>query len=87
MDLDDAKVFVSDAELKVVLPLTKPTGKIRIKERSFFGDYGLPVAGRTQSLGLTNYVEWQIGYDLLANASNKSKTSLSDLTFKCRLQK
>lgn len=31
MDLDDAKVFVSDAELKVVLPLTKPTGKIRIK--------------------------------------------------------
>lgn len=82
MDLDDAKVFVSDAELKVVLPLTKPTGKIRIKERSFFGDYGLPVAGRKQSLGLTNYVEWQIGYDLLANASNKSKTSLLDLTFK-----
>ena len=81
MNLEDAKVFVSDAELKVVLPLTKPTSKIRIKERSFFSDYGLPVAGRTQNLGLRNYVEWQIGYDLLVNASNKSKTSLSDLTF------
>ena len=81
MDLEDAKVFVSNHELKVTLPLTKPTGKIRIKERSFFGDYGLPVAGRTQNIGLTNYVEWQIGYDLLANASNKSKTTLLDSTF------
>lgn len=81
MDLDDAKVFASDNELKVTLPLTKPTGKIRIKERSFFSEYGLPVAGRTQNLGLTNYVEWQIGYDLRADASNKSNTSLQDSTF------
>ena len=56
MNLEDAKVFVSDAELKVGLPLTKPTSKIRIKERSFFSDYGLPVAGRTQNLGLRNYL-------------------------------
>lgn len=81
MELDDAKVVVSNEELKVMLPLTKPTGKIRIKERSFFGDYGLPVAGRTQSLGQTNYVEWQIGYDLLANEANRPKTTLQDSTF------
>lgn len=81
MDIDNAKVSISSNELKVILPLTKPTGKIRIKERSFFGDYGLPVAARTKELGLTNYVEWQIGYDLLANSSNKSRTSLQDCTF------
>ena len=81
MDFDDAKVCVADNELKVILPLTKPTGKIRIKERSFFGEYGLPVAGRTQNLGLKNYVEWQIGYDLLFNAFNREKTSLQDSTF------
>lgn len=81
MDLEDAKVFDSGVELKVTLPLTKPTGKIRIKERSFFGEYGAPVAGRTQKIGLANYVEWQIGYDLLADASNKSKTSLRDSMF------
>ena len=81
MELDDAKVIVSSNELKVALPLTRPTGKIRIKERSFFGDYGFPVAGRTQKIGLSNYVEWQIGYDLIANATNKSKTSLQSTTF------
>lgn len=81
MDLEDAKVFVSDDELKVTLPLTKPTGKIRIKERSFFGEYGAPVAGRTQKIGLANYVEWQIGYDLLANASNRPRTTLQDSMF------
>lgn len=81
MELKDAKVVVAKGELKVMLPLTKPTGKIRIKERSFFGDYGLPVAGRSQNIGLTNYVEWQIGYDLLANSKNKSKTALQDSTF------
>jgi len=88
MNLETPQVFVSENELKVTLPLTKPTGKIRIKERSFFGDYGLPVAGRKQKLGLTNYVEWQIGYDLpviepkKTKVSNKSKTSLRELTFK-----
>lgn len=81
MDIDDAKFFVFDDELKVTLPLTKPTGKVRIKERSFFCDYGLPVAGRAQNLGLNNYVEWQIGYDLLANASTMSQTSLQNATF------
>ena len=81
MELEDAKVVVTNGELKVKLPLTKATGKIRIKERSFFGDYGSPVAGRSQNIGLTNYVEWQIGYDLLANSSNESKTTLKDSTF------
>ena len=81
MEIDDAQVMVSSEELKVILPLTRPTAKIRIKERSFFCDYGLPVAGRSQKLGLKDYVEWQIGYDLLANASNKTKTTLQESTF------
>ena len=81
MNVDDAKVFMSKNELKVLLPLTQPTSKIRIKERSFFGDYGLPVAGRSQTLGLSDYIEWQIGYDLLANISNKTKTTLQDSIF------
>lgn len=32
----EAKVIFAEDELKVTLPMTQPTGKIRIKERSFF---------------------------------------------------
>lgn len=35
MQTDDAKVVNSMNELFVNLPLTKPTGKIRVKKRSF----------------------------------------------------
>jgi len=81
MELKDAKVFYSRDELKVVLPLTQPTGKVRIKGRSFFGEYGNPVAVRQTRLGLANYVEWQIGYDLEAKPENETKTSLVGKTF------
>lgn len=81
MELTVAKVVNNDSELKVVLPLTQPTGKVRIKERSFFGEYGNPVAVRQTPLGLNNYVEWQIGYDLEATSENLEKTSLRDLLF------
>lgn len=81
MELKEAKVFNDQKELKVTLPLTQPTGKVRIKQRSFFGEYGNPVAVRQTRLGLSNYVEWQIGYDLEAKSENKGKTTLSDKTF------
>lgn len=82
MELKEARVIDSKSGLKVVLPMTQPTGKVRIKERSFFGDYGNPIAARQVALGLNNYVEWQIGYDLEAKTENLSKTSLKNLRFK-----
>lgn len=82
MQTEEAKVVHSSEELFVNLPLTKPTGKIRIKQRSFFSDCGIPVAPRQVQLSQTSYVEWQIGYDLLATAENRAKTSLSDRTFR-----
>lgn len=79
---NEAKVVCNSHELKVVLPMTLPTGKVRIKERSFFAQYGVPVAPRQIPLGQKNYVEWQIGYDLLATNENRGKTSLSSLEFR-----
>lgn len=81
MNIDEAKIFFSDTKLKAILPLTKATGKVRIKTRSFFGEYGLPVSPRKIKLGQSNYVEWQIGYDLEATNENRGKTSLKDMSF------
>ncbi len=39
------------------------TGKIRIKERLTFMDYGQPVAPTQTILTQKHYIEWQIGYD------------------------
>lgn len=79
--MENAKVCDSESELKVVLPLTQPTGKIRIKERSFFSDYGTPVAARQTRLGLSHYAEWQIGYDLEDTETNRAHTTLTENTF------
>lgn len=68
--------------LLATLPLTSPTGKFRVKRRSHFKEYGLPVAARKEKLSRAGYVEWQIGYDLLAKPENAAATSLSDRTFK-----
>lgn len=45
------------------LPLTAVAGKVRIKERSTFSDYGLPIAPTQTHINIKHYVEWQIGYD------------------------
>lgn len=82
MQTEDAKVIPSATGLFVNLPMTKPTGKIRIKRRSFFAQYGEPVAPRQAALSQTCYVEWQIGYDLLSTNENKGKTSLQFQTFR-----
>ena len=69
------RVFCADAEYKLVrietltnavrvrLPLTDVTGKVRVKEKSS-DDFGLPVAPSKVPLGKKHYLEWQIGYDL-----------------------
>jgi hypothetical protein len=67
--------FCADTEYKLVrietltnavrvrLPLTDVTGKVRVKEKSSEG-FGRPVAPSKVSLGKKHYLEWQIGYDL-----------------------
>jgi hypothetical protein len=48
--------------VRVRLPLTDVTGKVRVKEKSAEG-FGLPVAPSKVLLGKKHYLEWQIGYD------------------------
>lgn len=79
--VDDAKVVASSNEVFVVLPMTKATGKIRLKRRNSFSEYGEPFATRQNKIGLTTYIEWQIGYDLIKSTENSAKTSLSSMTF------
>ena len=48
--------------VRVRLPLTDVTGKVRVKEKSADG-FGLPLAPSKTVLGKKHYLEWQIGYD------------------------
>ena len=41
----------------------------------------MPVASRSECLDLKCYIEWQIGYDLLATSANSKNTSLPHLKF------
>ena len=45
------------------IPLTRPTGKIRVKTRSMYYEYGRPFSSRQSPFTQNNYVEWQISYD------------------------
>jgi R.Pab1 restriction endonuclease len=49
--------------IRVQLPLTDVTGKVRVKEKSSDG-FGIPIAPTKVSLGEKHYLEWQIGYDI-----------------------
>ena len=53
--------------LKYPFPLSKAMGKIRIKERFAFSDYGIPVAPTQTIMTPKHYIEWQIGYDKVVN--------------------
>ena len=55
--------------LKYQIPLTKISGKIRIKERLAFSDYGLPIAPTKTILSPKHCIEWQIGYDNIVDSS------------------
>ena len=63
----------------VDIPLTTHSGKIRIKSRSMFYEYGLPHATRQRPMDLNNYVEWQISYDL--EDKKKDNTTLPHISF------
>lgn len=72
------------------LPLTAVAGKIRIKERFTFSDYGLPIAPTQTIINGKHYIEWQIGYDkvslkdeskdfIAANGKSKRLYELSEI--------
>ncbi|WP_163534706.1 R.Pab1 family restriction endonuclease [Helicobacter suis] len=63
--------------IKVPIPLTEPTGKMRVKIRNNFTEYGSPTPTRQIPFSLKHYVEWQIGYDV--DKSNLEKLALSTL--------
>jgi len=57
-----AKICVENNKLIVNLPLTNPTGKIRVKRRGETSNYGIPIATRRERFKENDYVEWQISY-------------------------
>ncbi|WP_231944795.1 MULTISPECIES: hypothetical protein [Helicobacter] len=61
----------------VEIPLTTQSGKIRIKIRNSFYEYGIPTATRQIPFSQKHYIEWQIGYDV--DKSDKEKLALSTL--------
>lgn len=81
MPVKTAKVEYSENELAIILPMTQPTGKVRVRARTFFAEYGNPVATRKEPLTQQCYIEWQIGYDIPANENNINETTLSNQTF------
>jgi hypothetical protein len=63
--------------VRVRLPLTDVTGKVRVKEKTADG-FGLPVAPSKTALGKKHYLEWQIGYD---SPNTNSPTAVPDIKF------
>ncbi len=57
-----AKIYAENKKIIVKLPLTSPTGKIRIKRREKSSNYGIPIATRRKPFRENDYVEWQISY-------------------------
>ncbi|GHV19262.1 restriction endonuclease [Planctomycetales bacterium] len=73
---------MSNCQYEIAVPLTKTSGKVRVKQRKLLYEYGLPVATRSTNFALNHYIEWQIGYDaVVADANKLAQTSLPDCTF------
>ncbi|GHV11025.1 restriction endonuclease [Fibrobacterales bacterium] len=79
--MENAQVIHTAKEFYVKLPMAQPSGKVRVKKRNSFADYGIPVASRSTQLSQSNYIEWQIGYDTLANSENAKLTTLNKKHF------
>lgn len=52
--MQDAKIRIDKNQISFILPLTQPTGKVRIKERNSFYEYGNPVAVRKTKVSLNH---------------------------------
>jgi len=69
-------------EIRVAIPLTATSGKVRIKRRSVLNEYGIPVATCQTELTQNCYIEWQIGYDVVTAEKEKlALTSLKEFKF------
>ena len=78
------KILIKDNEHKIEVPilLTSVSGKIRVKNRSILNEYGTPVAVRRDGFSLSNYIEWQIGYDVVKKEVDKlAESSLPETEF------
>jgi hypothetical protein len=64
--------------IRVRLPLTDVTGKVRAKQ-FLPGGFGLPVAPTKTRLDKNDYLEWQIGYDL---PSTNSPSAVPQIHFR-----
>jgi len=62
-DYKQVLVFTNGDSIRVRLPLTDVTGKVRVKEMSPDG-FGVAVTPSKAVLGANHYLEWQIGYDI-----------------------
>lgn len=78
------KILIEEQEHRIEAPilLTAVSGKIRVKNRSNLNEYGTPVAVRRDGFALSNYVEWQIGYDVVKKEIEKlAESSLPETEF------
>src|SRR3990167_11564558 len=78
------QILIKEQEHKISVPilLTAVSGKIRVKNRSIVNEYGTPVAVRRDGFALSNYVEWQIGYDVVKKEVEKlAESSLPETEF------
>ncbi len=79
-----SRILINESERKIRVPilLTAVSGKIRIKNRSILNEYGTPVAVKRDGFSLNNYVEWQIGYDVIKKEIEKlAESSLQETEF------
>jgi len=79
-----SKILIKEQEHKIEVPilLTAVSGKIRVKNRSIVNEYGTPVAVKRDGFILSNYVEWQIGYDVVKKEIEKlAESSLPETEF------
>jgi hypothetical protein len=76
-DYKSVLISTTTNAVRVRLPLTDVTGKVRVKEKSSDG-FGLPVAPMKTALGEKFYLEWQIGYDI---PNTNSPTVVPEIKF------
>ncbi|PDX13517.1 R.Pab1 family restriction endonuclease [Helicobacter pylori] len=73
------KVNDDKKAIEVSIPLTSISGKVHVKIRHAFSDYGISTATRKIPFSLKHYVEWQIGYDVPIKDKEKFElTTLKD---------
>ena len=76
-DYKQVLIFTNGDSIRVRLPLTDVTGKVRVKEMNP-GGFGIPVAPSKTVLGEKHYLEWQIGYDI---PNTNSPSVVPQITF------